>query len=177
MTAKGKKIVLISGIVLTVALASYFVYSGVRKRKVLKKIYEKLNDTTSGEGSQSLYSEKEQIKGSNAFDPNFWQKTSGTKPNASYFDNFSTTQARTIADSLKSKMANLWDYSDDESGIISDIKKLKSQGQVSLVSYVYSNPPKNYGNLSNDIVDALTGYTDSSSYIKEMNNYINSLPL
>ena len=60
---------------------------------------------------------------------------------------------------------------------MAEFKKLKSQGQVSLVAYVFENAPLSYGSMSDYVVNALTGWTDAESVIKELNNYVNNLPL
>ena len=65
---------------------------------------------------------------------------------------------------------------DDEKEIISQFKKLKSKGQVSQVASAYANSPLNYGDLSQDVTDALTGWTDSDTYITQLTTYIDSLP-
>ena len=84
-----------------------------------------------------------------------------------------TKMAREIA----TKIYELFDViSDDEKAIISQIKKLKSKGQISQVASAYANAPLNYGELGNDITDALTGWTDSEVYITQLTSYVNNLP-
>lgn len=175
---KGK-IIIGTVLVAITGVTAWYIYRNLRRKRILNDIYEKIKDTKSAEGQQALFSEQDKIKGSYAFDPNFWRGKGKDKPNPKYFDNFSATIARDIARNIRKKMAGLStnNWTDDEAGIISEIKKLQSQGQVSMVAYAYSNAPLNYGNLADDVVYALTGITDSSNYIKEMNTFIDNLPL
>ena len=77
---KGK-IIIASGIVLVVGISTAIIVSHLKKKRILKDIYDKVNDTASEQGQQALYEEENQLLGSNAFDPNFYKKESGTKPN------------------------------------------------------------------------------------------------
>jgi hypothetical protein len=169
---KGR-IIIGSALFVVVGVTRYILFSGLRKRRILKDIYESIRDTQSSEGQMALFSEEEQIKGTNAFNPNFWEGKGKQKPNAKLLSEITPKDARDIATKINSYMG----FTDDEGKIISQIKRLKSQGQISLVASVYSKSPLSYGNLSDDVIDALTGVTDSDSYIKELNNYVNSLPL
>ena len=58
----------------------------------------------------------------------------------------------------------------------SQFKKLKSKGQVSQVASAYQNVPLSYGELSRDVTNSLTGWTDDETYITQLTTYINSLP-
>lgn len=167
---KGK-IIISSALVIFVGIGSYIVFNHFKKKKIIKKIYDKLNDTSSEQGQQALYDEESQILGSNAFDPNFWQKTTGSpKPNANLL--LPTKIARDRARDINTAIGFV---SEDEDEIISAIKKLKSKGQISQVASAYANSPLNFGNLANDMKNALTGYFDGDK-IKQLNTYINSLP-
>jgi hypothetical protein len=173
---KGR-IIIASGLLLVVGVTTAIVFSHFRKKRILKSIYDTVNDETSEQGQQSLLDEENQLLGSNAFDPNFWSKTSGTKPNPNLL--IPTKLARESATKIRSYMgtsltANRW--GDDEKKIISEFKKLKSKGQVSQVASAYSNSPLSYGDLGKDVIDALTGWSDDEIYIKQLNTYINSLP-
>lgn len=170
---KGK-IIIASSIVLVVGITSYIVFTHIRKKKVLKQIYDAINDTSSEKGQQALLTEENQLLGSNAFDPNFWKKETGTKPNPNLL--MPTKNAREIAKNIKAKIGDwMWD---DEKGIINEFKKLKSKGQVSQVASAYQNSPLNYGDLGRDVTDALTDFqwTQRDEYITQLTTYINSLP-
>jgi len=166
---KGK-IIIGGGIVLVAGITTAILVSHYRKKKYLKLIYDKINDTSTEEGQQALLEVENQLLGSNAFDPNFWKKTTGTKPNPNLL--MPTKNAREIA----TKIHSLIGWEDDEKGIINQIKKLKSKGQVSQVASAYQNAPLNFGDLGIEVTDALTGYFDDSTYITQVVTYINSLP-
>lgn len=167
---KGK-IIIASGIVLVVGISTAIIVSHLKKKRILKDIYDKVNDTTSEEGQQALFEEENQLLGSNAFDTNFWRKTTGTKPNPNLL--MPSKNAREFADKIYDLIGF---FNDDEKKIISEFKKLKSKGQVSQVASAYSNAPKSYGDLGRDVTEALTGYLDDDTYITQLTNYINSLP-
>ena len=40
----------------------------------------------------------------------------------------------------------------------------------------FASSPLSYGDLASYVTDTLTGFTDSSAYIKQVTSYINSLP-
>lgn len=166
---KGK-IIIASGLVLVAGITTAIVISHFRKKRYLKEIYDAINDTTSEAGQQALLTEENQLLGSNAFDPNFWRKTSGTKPNPNLL--MPSKNAREIA----TKIYNLSGVTDDEKGIINEFKKLKSKGQVSQVASAYQNTPLNYGDLGRDTTEALTGWVDDDTYITQLTTYISSLP-
>jgi hypothetical protein len=172
---KGK-IIIASGLVLIVGITSAIVFSHFKKKKFLKKIYDAINDTTSEQGQQALLTEENQLLGSNAFDPNFWRKTSGTKANPNLL--MPTKNAREIATKIKAKIGDWVKWEDDEKGIVSEFKKLKSKGQVSQVDFAYQNNPLNYGDLSRYINDALTDFswTQGDEFITQLTTHINSLP-
>ena len=172
---KGK-IIIASGLVLIVGITSAIVFSHFKKKKFLKKIYDAINDTTSEQGQQALLTEENQLLGSNAFDPNFHKKETGTKPNPNLLMPY--LNARDIAIKIKSKIGDSVKWEDDEKGIVSEFKKLKSKGQVSQVAFAYQNSPLNYGDLSRDVTDALTDFTwtQGDDFIRQLTTYINSLP-
>jgi hypothetical protein len=167
---KGK-IIVASGIVIVVGITTAIIVSHYKKKNILKNIYDAINDTTSEQGQQAILTEENQLLGSNAFDPNFWKKTTGTKPNPNLL--MPTKIAREIADKIYHSIGSI---NDDEKGIINQFKRLTSKGQVSQVSSAYQNPPKSYGDLGRDVTEALTGWTDDDSYITQLTTYINSLP-
>lgn len=167
---KGK-IIIASGIVVIAGITTAIIFSHYRKKRVLNDIYDAINDTKSEGGQQALLNEENQLLGSNAFDPNFWKKTSGNKPDKNLL--MPTKMAREIA----TKIYKSFDLiSDDEKAIISQIKRLKSKGQVSQVASAYQSPPLSYGDLASDITDTLTGVFDSDVYITQITNYVNNLP-
>jgi hypothetical protein len=174
---KGK-IILGVGATIIVGGISFLIYSAIRKKKVSDRIYKALNDT-SGEGFQSMLQENEQILGSSAFDPNFWKGEGTVKPDPKFFNNFTTSNARSVARNIYDAQAKFWKeggWTDDEAKIVAEIKKLQSKGQVSLVAYVYQSTPLSFGNLGKDIINATTGFFDDEVHIKEINNHINNLP-
>ena len=166
---KGK-IIIASGLILVVGITTAIVFSHLRKKKFLNKIYDAINDTSSEQGQQALLTEENQLLGSNAFDPNFWRKTSGTKPNPNLL--MPTKNAREIATKINNEIGII----DDEKEIINQFKRLKSKGQVSQVASAYQNTPLSYGDLGRDVTEALTGYFDDETYITQLTTYINSLP-
>ena len=170
---KGK-IIIVSSLVIITGITTAIVFSHLRKKKFLKKIYDAINDVKTEQGQQALLNEENQLLGSNAFDPNFWKKTSGTKPNPNLL--MPSKNAREIAKNIYDKIQGVILDEDDEKGIINDFKKLKSKGQVSQVASAYQNSPLNYGDLSRDVTDALTGFWDDETYITQLTTYISSLP-
>lgn len=170
---KGK-IIIASGIVLIAGISTAIIISHYRKKRILKEIYDKINDTTSEEGQQALLNEENQLIGSNAFDPNFHKGTkSGAKPDKNLL--MPTKNAREIATKIYNLIGGQG-LADDEAGIVSQFKNLKSKGQVSQVASAFSNSPLNYGNLGDMVTDALTGWTDDDIYITQLTTYINNLP-
>jgi hypothetical protein len=170
---KGK-IIIASGLILVAGITTAVVVSHYRKKRILKQIYDAINDVKSEEGQQALLTEENQLLGSNAFDPNFYKKTSGTKPNPNLL--MPTKNAREIAKKVDDKISGVILDEDDEKGIINEFKKLKSKGQISQVASAYQNTPLNYGDLGRNVTDALTGFWDDSTYITQLTTYINSLP-
>jgi hypothetical protein len=170
---KGK-IIIASGLILVAGITTAVVVSHYRKKRILKQIYDAINDVKSEEGQQALLTEENQLLGSNAFDPNFYKKTSGTKPNPNLL--MPTKNAREIATKIDDKIRGVILDEDDEKGIINEFKKLKSKGQISQVASAYQNTPLNYGDLGRNVTDALTGFWDDSNYITQLTTYINSLP-
>lgn len=170
---KGK-IIIVSGIILVAGITTAIVISHFRKKRILQTIYDKLNDKTTSEGQQALLNEKNQLLGSDAFNPNFYKGLGKIKPNANLL--FPTKIARESADKIKSLMGDLVAWEDDEAGIISEFRKFVSKGQISQVASAYANPPKNYGDLGRDVTDALTGFFDDKTYITQLTTFINSLP-
>lgn len=170
---KGK-IIIGTALVVVGGVTAWYIYRNIRRRRILNDIYEQVRDTRTAEGQQALFQEEEKIKGSYAFDQNFWQGKRKAKPDPKYLQSMSSQIARDIARNIYAKQSS---FNDDETGIISEFKKLQSQGQVSMVAFAYANSPLNYGNLADDVIYALTGVADNESYIKELNTFIDNLPL
>lgn len=172
---KGK-IIIASGLILVVGITTAIVFSHLRKKKFLKKIYDAINDTSSEQGQQALFTEENQLLGSNSLDPNFWKKTSGVKPDPNLL--MPTSIARESAKRINNLIGFSWSvnrWGSDEKKIISEFKKLKSKGQVSQVASAYANSPLNYGDLSRDVTKALTWWRNDD-YIKQLTTFINTLP-
>ncbi len=172
---KGK-IIITGGIILVVGITSVIIASHVRKKRILKRIYDSIGDIETEAGQQALLEETEQLLGSNAFDPNFWQKTSGNKPDSNLL--IPTSIARESARRINSLIGFSWlqnRWGSDEKKIISEFKKLKSKGQVSQVAFAYANSPLNFGDLSRDTTKALTWWRNDA-YIKQLITFINNLP-
>ena len=127
---KGK-IIIASGIVVIAGITSIIIFKHYRKKRILKEIYDIINDTKSEQGQQALLNEESQLLGSDAFDPNFWKRTSGVKPNPNLL--MPTKMAREIATRIRKKQyaeggLEQSNWGDDEKGIINEFKKLKSKG-------------------------------------------------
>ena len=109
---KGK-IIIVSGIILIAGISTAIIIPHFRKKRILKLIYEKLNDTTSEQGQLDILNEENQLLGSNAFDPKFWKYGKGkVQPNASLL--MPTQLAREIAKNIHSAIADRWRWEDDE---------------------------------------------------------------
>jgi hypothetical protein len=170
------KIIITSGIILIVGITSAIVASHVRKKRILKRIYDSIGDIETEAGQQALLEETQQLLGSNAFDPLFWQKTSGIKPDPNLL--MPTSIARESAKRINNLIGFSWSanrWGSDEKKIIAEFKKLKSKGQVSQVASAYANAPLNYGDLSRDVTKALTWW-GNDDYIKQLTTFINTLP-
>ena len=176
---KGK-IIIGSGIFVILGITSFIIFSHLRKKRILRVIYDQINDVKSEEGQQALLNEDEQLIGSNAFDPNFWKKTTAPRPDSNLL--MPSKMAREIATGIYKKLARVGlfasdtKYTDDEAGIITEFKKLKSKGQVSQVVSAYGNSPLNYGNLADDVTYAIAGTFDKEIYLKQLTTFINNLP-
>lgn len=163
------KIIIYSLLGVSVVSSSIVIFRAVKKRKVLDRIYKKLNDNTSVEGISANLESDEILKASLALNPNFWKNGSGSiKPNTNYM--IQDKQAREIASEINKNMGV---FNDDEAKIIAQFKRLKSQGAVSQVAYQYQNSLK-FGDLSNDLENSLPEW--GKDRVKELYNYLNTLP-
>lgn len=167
---KGK-IIIGSGLFVIIGITSFIIFSHLRKKRILRVIYDQINDVKSEAGQQALLNEDEQLTGSNAFDTNFWKKTTAPRPDSNLL--MPSKMAREIATNIYNKTTYL---TDDEEGIISELKKLKSKGQVSQVASAFANSPLNYGDLATYVTDTLTGNFDKDVYMKQLTTFINNLP-
>ena len=160
------KIIIGGAALLLTGFAATIIVNGVRRRNISKKIFEILNDT-SLLGSGATVGANEVHKYTHALDPKFWKKTSGSPlPSKLITD----AKAREIAREINDGVGTVWD---NESGILSAIKKTSTQGQLSQVANQYSIQ---HGNLADDLEKALSGGVILKDRLAELNNYINSLP-
>jgi hypothetical protein len=169
---KGK-IIIGAGIVVIGGTIAYFVSRGIRRKKILDRIYKQLDDVKSAQGASATLDEEEKHKANFGFDANFWQKgKNGIMPNSNLLlpPRIARDRARGIKDAIGY-------FDEDESAILKEIKKSKSQGQLSQITHAYESGALNFGNLGDDIQDALRGtWYGSKDRLKELNNYINALP-
>ena len=171
---KGK-IIIGTMLIGVTGLFSFLSYKSVRNKRILNDIFDKLADTTSAEGQQALLSDEDKLKGSYALDPNFWKQGRGSaKPNISKL--IPSKTARDYATQIHDKISNWYEWEDDEAGILSVIKKHKTQGQLSQTANSYSTNPLNFGSLADDLQSSLKSYGFEKDYLKELNTYITSLP-
>lgn len=165
---KGKIIIGV-GLLAVVGVTAYVISSVVSKKKVSKRIYDALDDT-SLQGAGKNVNADEAHKFSLALDPNFWKKKSGSPlPTKLMADRLARERATQIHDAV----GTIWD---DENAILSAIKKQTTQGQMSQVAYAYANAPLNYGNLGDILEAGLKGGLITKDRLEELNLYINSLP-
>jgi hypothetical protein len=166
---KGK--IIIGGAIAVVGgLIAWKITRNVKQNKIMKSILAQINDSTNvkdtvGGGDVHKYSL--------GLDPKFWDKKSGsplpTIGNPKY--------ARETATKIHSLIGDWKAWADDEEGILSAIRKVKSQGKLSQVAFAYENPPLNYGNLADDLKSSLEPYgTDTKDWMPELNNIINAMP-
>lgn len=160
------------GAILATGISIYYIGRGVKKRVVRKRIYEKLDDLKTAEGLGATLGENEIHKANLGFDPNFWKEgTNNVVPNPNLLlpPRIARERATKIYDSIGY-------FSDDEGAILNEIKKVKSQGQLSQITDAYGSGALNYGNMGDDIENALKGGWFSKDRLKELNNFINTLP-
>jgi len=167
------KIIIGGGIILIGGLIGLGIASAVRKRKVLDRIYDSLDDTKTSEGLGAVLSDDEKHKANFGFDPTFWRSgKNGITPNSDLL--FTPMEARAIARDINNNMGR---FNEDEDKILGYVRKLKSQGQLSQVTDAYQSAPLSYGNLADDIQDALEStWYGSKDRLQELNRIINALP-
>jgi hypothetical protein len=165
---KGKIIIGV-GLLAVAGVTAYVISSAIRKKKVSKRIYDQLDDT-SLQGAGKNVGANEAHKFSLALDPNFWKKKSGSPMPTKLMPD---RKARDNAKAIYSAIGSLWD---DEDAIMGAIKKQNTQGQMSQVAYAYAHAPLNHGNLGDALEDGLKGGLIAKDRLQELNLYINSLP-
>lgn len=161
-------------------IGGFIIYSAVRKGKIRKKIYDTLNDTTTVAGQQGSLSADDMHKANYGFDPLFWRDgKNGILPdtNKLFRSQDARNKAKEIYDSIHK---NDWlGLTEDEGKLMKVIKGLKSQGQLSQVTYAYANAKidRPNGDLGEDIKTALKGtWYGSENYLTELNRVISALP-
>ena len=157
------------GIATFVGVGTFLIFNHFKKKRIMRDIYEKLLDTTSQESQQAQLSSSQKLKGTDALNANFWQSGKADTNKL-----LTGSQARTLADEMNRVLTWSFDWQDDK--VFAVLKKMKTRGQVSQVAFAYANPPKSYGDLSEDLNTALTGWLDSDSFYKQVLNYLNNLP-
>lgn len=177
---KGK-IVMVVGATTVFGIVGGIVYSLVRKKNIKEKIYNQLNDTKSIAGNQATLDDKDKHKALVGFDPLFWkQGKNGVMPDVSllFRDMDARDKARKIWDAIHD---NDWfGATEDEEGVMKQIKDLQSQGQLSQVAYAYANAKlgggRDNGDLSEDIGDALEGGWFTEDYLAKLNTEVENKP-
>lgn len=169
---KGK-IIIGAGIVLVGGGIALVISRSVRKKKIAERIYKSLDDVTSAEGLSATLTEDTKHKANFGFDASFWKSgKNGIMPDASLL--IPSMYMREKATAIKNAIG--W-FDEDESAIMKEIKKAKSQGQLSQITHAYESGALNYGNLGDDIEDALSSrWYGSKDRLKELNNFISALP-
>jgi len=167
---KGK--IIIGGVLTVLAGATtMIIIKAVQKKKIIKSIYDILNNV---EGSEEIDKAElgDDLKhtADAGFSTSFWKEgKDGITPTKL----MPSMYARDIAKEIYKNTGSLWD---NESNILSALKKAKTKGQLSQVSYQYSVHPLSYGDMGSDVKSALESYGTSSDRLKEMNNWLAKLP-
>ena len=174
---KGK-IIIGAGIALVGGTIAMVVYKSIRKKKIAEKIYKALDDVTTAEGLSATLEENEIHKANFGFDPNFWKSgKNGIMPDTKYL--IPSMYAREKATKIYNAIHNndLFGVTEDENTVISEIKKAKSQGELSQITHAYESGALNYGNMGDDVETALKStWYGSKDRLKELNNFISALP-
>lgn len=177
---KGK-ILMGVGITTVVGITAWIISSAVRKNKIKKKIYDSLNDTKTVEGQQGALPREDKHKALLGFDPLFWRDgKNGVMPDTKYL--FRSMDARDKARKIYDAIwENDWfGATEDEETVMTQIKSLESQGQLSQVAYAYANAKlgsgRDNGDLAEDIKTALEGGWFSEDYLDEMNKAVENKP-
>lgn len=156
------------GILTFIGAGTFLIFNHFNKKRIMRDIYSKLLDTSSQESQQAILSQSDKLKGTDALNPAFWQSGKSDVNKL-----ITGAKAREIADELDSWIRK---FGTGNESVMPILRKLKTRGQVSQVAYAYANPPKNYGDLANDLNDELTGFFDSENSYKLVLNYLNNLP-
>lgn len=174
---KGK-IIIGAGIAVTGSIITFLIIRAIRKKNVAERIYKKLDDVTTQSGLSATLDEEDKHKANYGFQPMFWKEgKDGVMPDKDLLlpPKIARERAKEI---YKAIHDNDWfGASEDEDKVLSVIKKSKSQGQLSQVAHQYSSGVLNYGSLADDVKTALKStWYGSENRLKELNNFINSLP-
>jgi hypothetical protein len=163
MTNANQKIIVVSGIIAASGFITLIVVKSYKRKKMLDKIYEEIEETTGGEA----VSADEKHKFSKGLDPNFWKTTTGSPlPTQLIPDKTARDRARKINAAI-----GLYD---DEDAILAEIKKSETQGQLSQLAFIFD--AEGYGNLGDKLQDSLDGGTFTKDRLKELNLFIDALP-
>ena len=167
---KGK--IIIGGVLtVLVGLTTMIIVKGVRRKKIIKRIYSNLNnEANTEEGKKAELSDDLKHTADVGFSTTFWKKgKDGVMPTKL----MPSMYARDIAKKIYNNIS--W-YNDDESKILSALKEAKTKGQLSQVAYQYSVHPLSYGDMGQDIKDALEGGMFTDDKLKPLNTWLAGLP-
>ena len=174
---KGK-IIIGAGIVVVGGAIAMVVAKSIRKKKIAERIYKSLDDVTTAEGLGATLSEDEKHKANFGFSPTFWKSgKNGIMPDAKYL--IPSMYAREKATKIYNAIhKNDWfGATEDENTVIAQIKKAKSQGELSQITHAYESGALSYGNMGDDVETALKStWYGSEDRLKELNNFISALP-
>ena len=167
---KGK--IIIGGVLtVIVGLTTMLIVKGVKRKKIIKRIYDDLNNVEkTEEGKKAVLDEDRKHTADVGFSTKFWKSgQDGVMPTKL----MPSMYARDIAKKVYNNIS--W-YNDDESKILSALKEAKTKGQLSQVAYQYSVHPLSYGDLGEDVKDALEGGMFTEDKLKPLNTWLASLP-
>jgi len=169
---KGK--IIIGGVItVLVGVSTMLIIKGVKRKKVIKRIYKALN----GEGSaeDKLETAKAELGDDLkhtvdvGFSTTFWEKgQDGVMPTQLMPSMYAREIAKKIYDGT-----GMWDNEDD---ILGALKQVKTKGQLSQVAYQYGIYPQNYGDLGSAITSSLGSWGLANDRLKEMNKWLATLP-
>jgi len=165
---KGK-IIIGSAIAVVGGLITWKIIRNVKQNKIKKSILAQINDP---KNVGATLSDTEMHKYTKGLDPSFWKKEKGS-PLPSKLMN--PKDARKYAKKIYDNSGGSWGW-DNEDVIMSTLKKAKTQGQLSQIAFAYESAPLNKGNMGDMLESNLEAGTFEKDRLKELNNWINSLP-
>lgn len=166
------KIIIGGGIVLLGGFITWRVLKNVKQNKIKKSILAQINDP---KNIGATVSGNEAHKYTKGLDPNFWKKTKGSPlPTGLIPDRKAREYAKKIYDNIGSWTEWKWNVWDNENEIMSALKNAPTQGAMSQIAHQFE--AMGYGNLADRLEDSLQEGTFEKDRLKELNNYINSLP-